>query len=55
MHMCNILIELPASVKRRENSKLCILPAVYDVHNKHKFSLKSVAAVLNYLTSLFET
>ena len=55
MEMCHILIELPASVKRKENSTLCILPAVYDVEIKKSFSLKNGAAVLNYTTNIFET
>jgi len=54
LDMYHILNEPPASVKRREHSKHCILPAVYDVHNKHKFSLKNGTAVLNYPTRLFE-
>jgi len=55
MDMRHILNEPPASVKRRKHSKFCILPAVYDVHNKHKFSLNNGAAVLNYKTSTFES
>jgi len=53
--MCNIRNEPPASVKRRKHSKFCILPAAYDVHNKHKFFPKNGADILNYTTSLFET
>ena len=47
MDMCHIVNEPPASVKRRKHSKICILPAVYDVHNKDKFSPKNGAAVFN--------
>ena len=55
MGMCHILNEPPATVKRRKPSKLCIFTAVYDDHIKHKFSPKNGSAVLNYLTSHFET
>ena len=53
--MCHIHNETPAFVKLRKHSKLCILPAVYGVHNKHKSFLKNGAAVLNNTRSLFET
>jgi hypothetical protein len=53
--MYHILNEPPASVKCWKHWKLCILPAVYDVHNKHQFFLRNGAVVLNYPTRLFET